>query len=112
MTLAQQREKQRMTNIGSVRSWRCYFFSTSNLTLDAMADRGKVVLDDALRSRLTDIRLPAAGNGIYEELHGFPSGEELTDALVARCRRYYGVAGREFERRLVEARKKDGKQLR
>jgi hypothetical protein len=75
MTLAQQREKQRMTNVGSARSWRCYFFSTSNLTLDALADRGKVVLHDALRSRLTEIPLPTGGNGIYEELHGFASGK-------------------------------------
>jgi putative DNA primase/helicase len=112
MTLAQQREKQRMTNVGSARSWRCYFFSTSNLTLDALAQRGKVVLDDALRSRLTEIPLPAAGKGIYEELHGFPSGGELTDGLVGRCRKYYGTAGRAFERRLVEARKKNVTKLR
>jgi hypothetical protein len=45
-------------------------------------------------------------------LHGFPSGEELTDTLAVRCRKYYGVAGREFQRRLVESRKKDPKQLR
>jgi putative DNA primase/helicase len=112
MTLAQLREKQRMTNVGSARSWRCYFFSTSNLTLDALADRGKVVLDDALRSRLTEIPLPAAGKGIYEVLHGFAAGENLTDTLVVRCRKYYGTAGRAFERRLVEDRKKDVKQLR
>jgi putative DNA primase/helicase len=112
MTLAQQREKQRMTNIQSARSWRCYFLSTSNFTLDALAQRGKVVLDDALRSRLTDIPLPADGKGIYEELHGFASGAELTDALVARCRKYYGVVGREFEGRLVQARKKNVKMLR
>jgi putative DNA primase/helicase len=112
MTLTQQREKERMTNVQSARSWRCYFFSTSNLTLDALADRGKVVLDDALRSRLTEIPLPTGGKGIYEELHGFPSGGELTDTLVASCRKYYGTAGRAFERRLVEHRKKDVKQLR
>jgi len=112
MALAQLREKERMTNVQSARSWRCYFFSTSNFTLDVLADRGKVVLDDAVRSRLTEIPLPVDGHGIYEQLHGFPSGEELTDALARRCRKYCGVAGREFERRLVEARKKDVKSLR
>ena len=112
MTLAQLREKQRMTNVGSARSWRCYFFSTSNLTLDALAQRGKVVLHDALRSRLTEIPVPTGGQGIYEDLHGFASGENLTDELAARCRKYYGTAGRAFERRLVEDRKKDVKQLR
>jgi putative DNA primase/helicase len=112
MALAQLREKERMTNVQSARSWRCYFFSTSNFTLDAFADLGNVVLDDAVRSRLTEIPLPVDGKGIYEQLHGFPSGAELTDALARRCRKYCGVAGREFERRLVEARKKDVKSLR
>jgi putative DNA primase/helicase len=112
MTLTQQREKERMTNVQSARSWRCYFLSTSNLPLDALAQRGKVVLHDAVRSRLTEIPLPTGGQGIYEDLHGFASGENLTDALVGRCRKYYGTAGRAFERRLVEDRKKDVKQLR
>jgi putative DNA primase/helicase len=34
MTLAQQREKARQTNTGSPRSWRCYFLSTSNFSLE------------------------------------------------------------------------------
>jgi putative DNA primase/helicase len=112
IALAQLREKERMTNVQSARSWRCFFFSTSNFTLDALAARGKVVLDDAVRSRLTEIPLPVDGKGIYEQLHGFPSGEELTDVLARRCRKYYGVAGREFEKRLVEARKKNVNSLR
>jgi hypothetical protein len=71
-----------------------------------------VVLHDAVRSRLTEIPVPTGGQGIYEDLHGFASGENLTDALAARCRKYYGTAGRAFERRLVEDRKKDVKHLR
>jgi hypothetical protein len=70
------------------------------------------LLDDALRSRLTEIPVPTGGQGIYEDLHDFASGENLTDALAARCRKYYGTAGRAFERRLVEDRKKDVKHLR
>jgi putative DNA primase/helicase len=112
MSLTQLREKERMTNVQAAKSWRCYFLSTSNFTLDALADRGKVPLDDAVRSRLTDVPLPAGGKGIYQDLHGFPSGEELTDTLAVRCRKYYGVGGREFQRRLVKARKNDPKQLR
>src|SRR5262249_13500048 len=107
ITLAQQREKERMTNVQSARSWRCYFLSTSNLPLDTIALHGKVVLNDAVRSRLTEIPLPADGQGIYEELHEFRSGAKLSDALSGRCRRYFGVAGREFERRVVGARKEN-----
>jgi putative DNA primase/helicase len=112
MTLAQLREKQRMTNVGPARSWRGYFFSTSNLTLDAMAQRGRVLLDDAQRSRVTEIPLPSGGHGIYENLHGFTSGAELTDILMVRCRRYYGVAGREFQRQLVADCRRNPKRLR
>ena len=50
-----------MTNVGPARSWRCYFLSTSNFTLDGLAQRGGVALDDAQRSRLTDVRLPSGG---------------------------------------------------
>ena len=89
MTLTQQREKERMTNVQPARSWRFYFLSTSNLPLDTIALHGKVVLNDAVRSRLTEIPLPADGQGIYEELHELRSGEELSDVLSGRCRKYY-----------------------
>jgi putative DNA primase/helicase len=112
MRLAQLREKQRMTNVGPARSWRCYFLSTSNFTLDRLAQNGKVVLDDAQRSRLTDVPLPTGSKGIYDDLHGFVSGDKLTDALIARCRKYDGAAGREFQGQLVEGRQRSIKQLR
>jgi putative DNA primase/helicase len=112
MRLSQLREKQRKTNVGPARSWRCYFLSTSNFTLDVLAQNGKVVLNDALRSRLTDVPLPTGGKGIYEDLHGLVSGDKLTDALIVRCRNYYGVAGREFQRQLVEDRQRSLKQPR
>ena len=101
MALAQQNEKQRLTNVESARWWRCFFLSTSNLTLNELALRGNVVLNDAHRSRLTDVPLPAGGFGIYENLHGFSSGEKLTDALIVRARNCCGSAGLEFQKRLV-----------
>lgn len=112
MTLAQQREKTRKNSPGSPRSWRCYFLSTSNFSLGELAQRGGVVLNDAHRSRLTEIPLPVSDHGIYEELHGFASGEAMTDALVSRCRRYYGSAGLEFQKRLVSDHQADASSLR
>jgi putative DNA primase/helicase len=112
MALAQQNEKQRMTNVGPARWWRCYFLSTSNLTLNELALRGNVILNNAHRSRLTDIPLPTGGFGIYETLHGFSSGEKMTDALIARARKYCGSAGLEFQKRLVADCNTDEKTLR
>ena len=111
MSLSQQREKARKGS-PSPRSWRCYFLSTSNFSLDVLAQRGGVALNDAHRSRLTEIPLPASGHGIYEELHGFASGESLTDALVPRCRRYFGGAGFEFQKRVVADYQADASGLR
>jgi hypothetical protein len=112
MALAQNREKDRMTNAASARWWLFYFLSTSNFSLDELARQGGVTINDAHRSRLTEICLPAAGCGIYEKLHGFESGEKLTDALIKRCRTYFGAAGRAFQKKLVAASNSDLKQLR
>ena len=101
MALSQQNEKQRLTNTVTARWWRCYFLSTSNHTLDEIAAQGSVELDDAHRSRLTEIPLPTGGHGIYEVLHDFASGEEMTDALIVRARKFCGAAGLEFQQKLV-----------
>jgi hypothetical protein len=112
MALAEQSEKQRMTNPGSARRWRCYFLSTSNLTLNELALRGNVILNDAHRSRLTEIPLPIGGHGIYEKLHEYSSGEKMTDALIVRARKYCGSAGQEFQKKLVVDCNSDEKVLR
>jgi putative DNA primase/helicase len=107
--LAEGREKERMTNAKSARSWRCFFLSTSNRTLEQLAEEAKVALDDARRGRLVDVPLPATGHGMYEELHGSSGGETLTDTLKSRCRSCFGAPGREFVRGLVADRKADQK---
>jgi hypothetical protein len=112
MTLSQQNEKQRLTNVTAARWWRCYFLSTSNHTLDEIAGQGRVYLDDAHRSRLTEIPLPTGGFGIYEDLHGFASGEELTNELIIRARKFFGSAGLEFQQKLVADCRADKQELR
>jgi putative DNA primase/helicase len=101
MRLAEQREKRRLTATSAYRTWRGYFLSTSNLSLNEMAVKGDVEIDDAVRGRLVDIPLPRGAHGIYEDLHGLSTGSELTDLLKTRCRIYYGVPIREFLERLL-----------
>jgi len=76
-------------------AWRLYFLSTSNLTLDEIADQAGVPIDDQHRGRLVDIVLPSGvGNfGIYEDLHGFADGAALTDAIKSRCQSVFGTPG-------------------
>src|SRR5580700_3278501 len=109
--LAEMTEKERLTNQGSARWWRCYFLSTSNSSLRELGRRGGVVIDDADRGRMADIPLPINGQGIYEKLHGFPSGQKLSDKLQQRCRKYYGTPALEFNRQLVREREADEQEL-
>jgi putative DNA primase/helicase len=85
-------------------AWRFYFLSTSNLTLDELAEQGGVAIDDQHRGRLVDIVLPpGAGTfGIYQELHGFSDGGGLTDAIKTRCRSVFGTPGSRFVREIYK----------
>jgi putative DNA primase/helicase len=85
-------------------AWRLYFLSTSNLTLDQLADQGGVPIDDQHRGRLVDVVLPCGSGtfGIYEELHGFSDGAALTDAIKSRCRSVFGTPGDRLVRKLYK----------
>lgn len=112
MRLAEQMEKQRLTNATASRSWRCYFLSTSNYSLAELATKASVEIDNADRGRLVDIPLPNTPHGMYEDLHGAPNGRRLTDHLKSQCRTYYGVPIREFlSRLLVKRQQNKGEQI-
>jgi putative DNA primase/helicase len=106
-SLAEGAERERLTNTSSARAWRLYYLSTSNLTFSELAHAGGIEIDDAYLGRLFDIPCPSSQHGIYEDLHEFPNGERLTDALKQRCRRHFGTAGPEFARLLLEHRDAD-----
>jgi putative DNA primase/helicase len=105
--LAEGVEKERLTNVGSIRGWRFYFLSTSNYSLDELARGAGLEIDDAERGRLVDVPNPVGGHGIYEDLHGFENGQKFTDALKVRCRKFCGAVGEEFVQRLVKDRADD-----
>ena len=109
--LAENVEKERLTNTGSVRGWRLYFLSTSNYSLTELARQGGIEVDNAQRGRFVDIPNPVAGHGIYENLHEFLDGRRFTDALKGRCRKCCGAVGEELVRRLVEERRRDPTEL-
>jgi hypothetical protein len=107
VALAEHTEKERLTNPGSARSCCCYFFSTSNYSLDELGEKGEIDIDDAERGRLVDVRLPVGGHGLYEDLHGFTDGGKLTDQLKARSCRFFGTPRHKFAKRLAKQRKQD-----
>jgi len=112
MKLAEHTGKERLTNVSSPRSWRGYFLATSNYSLNRLCQLGKRVIDDAEHGRMADIPVPSGKHGVFEQLHGFNSGQDLADELQRRSRKYCGSAGREFLRKLVRERRRDEKDLR
>jgi len=106
--LAEQTEKDRLTNSAPARGWRCYFLSTSNLNLAQLARDAGMQITDAEIGRLADIPLPKGADGIFEDLKNFETGEAFSNALQSRCLKYYGTAGLKFLRRLVKQISKDG----
>jgi uncharacterized protein (DUF927 family) len=105
--LAEGIEKERLGTGRSARSWRNFFLSTSNVTVDELAEAAKIPMDEARKGRFVDVPLPAGGHGLYEDLHGCSSGKVLTNRLKTRCRTCFGAPGREFTRKLVEEFEKD-----
>lgn len=97
--------KKKRYNESVTAAWRLYFLSTSNLTLNELAELGGVPISDQHRGRLVDIVLPSGPGtyGIYEDLHGFTDGAALTDTLKTRCRSVFGTPGYQFVRKLYKS---------
>jgi putative DNA primase/helicase len=70
MRLAQQQGKKRLTGATAIQSWRFYFLSTSNFSLDEMATTGGAEIDDADRGRLVDIPLPKGARNVLNAVIG------------------------------------------
>lgn len=102
--LSENMQKARL-NESKTAFWRLYFLSTSNLTLDELAELGGVPIDDQHRGRLVDIVLPLGPGtfGIYEELHGVSDGAAFTDVLKTRCRSVFGTPGYQLVRKLYQS---------
>lgn len=103
--LSENVQKGRMNQSGSA-AWRFYFLCTSNLSFDQLAERGGIPIDDQHRGRMVDIPLPlsSGAHGIYEDLHSYAGGADLTDALKNRCRTVFGTPGLTLVQQLYSSR--------
>jgi uncharacterized protein (DUF927 family) len=72
--------------------WRLLFVSSGEHTLgETMAQAGQV-LKAGMDIRMLGLHADAGqGFGLYDTLHGFPSGAALSDELVERVTKYYGT---------------------
>jgi uncharacterized protein (DUF927 family) len=98
--------KARATRTGGARKpseWRTLFLSTGELTLaDKIREdgRGRVTAGQAVR--VVDIAADAgAGLGLFEDLHGLPTGHDLSRHLTDAAKEFYGQPLRAFLERLT-----------
>lgn len=98
--LANGQGKTRQARGGALRrtlEWRLTFLSSGELSLaDHVAQTGKRV---RAGQEVRVINLPAdagAGLGLFEELHGFNSGDEFARHLQRSAREYFGAPLRAF----------------
>lgn len=103
--LANGQAKGRQQRTGGLRAratWRTLFLSSGEIgLLEHMGEAGKSPRAGQ-EIRLAEIPADAgAGLGIFEELHGYTGGAELSKALTEAARRNYGGAFVAFLERLV-----------
>lgn len=91
-------------------SWRAFFLSTGELTIEELAARQNVAVDAGVSVRLANI--PAVPSNVKDGFCDFPGVGEGWLTIVggiseAASRKCYGTAGPEFARRLIEYIEKD-----
>lgn len=108
--LANGRGKSRAARNGTARqaaSWRLLFLSAGEESLSALMARVGRKTTAGQEIRMAEIDADAgAGMGALEDLHGFESSAALIVALRDAASRYYGAAGVEWLRLIVDDRPK------
>lgn len=92
--LANEIGKQRAERDGSAahrRTWKLLFLSTGELSLaEHMRAAGKRTRAGQ-EVRLIELPAPEDGAGMFENLHGFPTGDGLSTALTSAAKRIHGA---------------------
>ena len=103
--LGNERVKARATVSGDARAfstWRLMYLSTGEITVKQhMAEVNKRP-DPGVGVRLIELPAdPSKGHGVFDTLHGFPHGKDLSEHLKEKCGQVYGIAGLAFIERLA-----------
>lgn len=103
--LANGRGKARMTKTIQAKkslSWNLLFLSTGEKSLADIIGETGGYMKGGQDVRLCDIEADSGKYGIFEKLHGFSGGAELSYHLRSASCQSYGTASREFLRFLTE----------
>ncbi len=96
--------KARADRFGFMRKrqvWRLIFLSTGEINLSEHMRQAGVRARAGQEVRIIDIPADTGIHGIFEDLHGYPTGAAFADMMIKNSCRYHGIAAREFLRYLV-----------
>jgi uncharacterized protein (DUF927 family) len=85
--------------------WNLLFFSSGEKTLEQIMQGIGQRLFGGQEARFVNIEADANnGHGLFEELHGFETSNDLAKFLSSASRRFYGAAIREFLQKVCDNR--------
>lgn len=90
--------KQRASRTGSARAvtrWRCFVLSNGERTAEQIMGEAGKRRTAGQAVRLIDVPADRAF-GAWDDLHGYPTGAALSDAIKAAAKREHGTAGRVY----------------
>lgn len=83
-------------------TWRLLFVSSGEIDLGTHMSTANKLVRAGQEIRLLDIAADTGQHGIFEELHGRTTGNELAVTLERHTQQYYGTAGSAFIRTLLD----------
>jgi putative DNA primase/helicase len=83
-------------------TWRILFLSSGEIGLATHMELAGKKSKAGQEIRLAEIPADTGKFGLFEELHGFPNGSIFSDSITKNAKEYYGVAGREFLKKLTQ----------
>jgi putative DNA primase/helicase len=82
-------------------NWRTITLSTGEISLSSHVLQAGKRTRAGQEVRLLDLPIGDRQHGVFDDLHGFASGQAFANHLKAAAGQYYGVGGREFVRKLT-----------
>ena len=104
--ISQEMQKGRMksdTSMRRLKTWKVIVLSTGETGLEEhMREKGSVAKPGQL-ARFADIPAQSKGKfGCFENIHGETGGSAFADKIDDVCGKYYGIAAREFIKKITE----------
>jgi len=112
-SLGNGKGKQRATRSGNARgvnSWKCFVLSNGEKSIPSILGEGGIRYNAGQSVRLLDLPVERQ-YGVFDSLHHFTSGAELSDWIKKQSVSYYGLAGRTFLEKLTQDKRDFNKSL-